>query len=102
MKQLFIQKRNKEDKTDELEHDLSLVNEDLVTAFISQYVSVMDERMSQEIYTTDKLRLYFSAYIIPKMPDPLNQYLHRLSDEGFPMQGTSLGVPGIMVRRKIR
>lgn len=84
----------------DVSHEFSLVNEDLITSFTEYFMPVMNEQIAQEIFTVDKLRVYFSAYVIPKMPDPLNQYIHRLSDEGFKMQGTSLNVPGVLVRRK--
>lgn len=93
-------KDRSEDETSKREQEFSLVSEQLVNAFTRSYIPVMDERIANEIWTTDKLRVYFSAYIIPKMPDPLPQYIMRLNNEGFELVNTSFGVPGILVIRK--
>lgn len=92
----------KEEEEKDIDQDFTMVIDDLVNAFANAYISVDCEEIAHEVYTIDKLRLYFSAYTIPKMPDPLNQYLYRLSEEGFSMRQTSFNVPGILVRRKQR
>lgn len=84
----------------EIEQCFSLVCEQLVSAFVESHIPVMNENIADEIWTIDRLRLYFSAYLLPKMPDPLPQYIMRLNDEGFQLCNTSFGVPGILTRRK--
>lgn len=99
----FGKSQRNSEETDESTDTLpeyTQVSETLIAAFTDSYSAVENEEIAHEVYTVDKLRLYFSAYPIPKMPDPINQYQRRLEEEGFPMRHTSFNVPGILVRRK--
>jgi hypothetical protein len=54
--------------------------------------------MAQELFTMGRLREYFQAWIVPRMPDPLPMYLDELSYLGYPMRTSFDGSPCIMVR----
>ena len=70
----------------------------LLNSFNSTYEPVSSEHLAQEIFTVGRLREYFQAWIIPKMPDPLPTYLEELDCMGFPMRTSFDGSPCIMVR----
>ena len=54
--------------------------------------------MAQELFTMGRLREYFQAWIVPRMPDPLPMYLDELAYLGYPMRTSFDGSPCIMVR----
>lgn len=70
----------------------------MLSAFRNAYESVSSEHLAQEIFTMGRLREYFQAWIIPKMPDPLPIYIEELEYMGFPMRTSFDGSPCIMVR----
>lgn len=70
----------------------------MLTAFRNTFEAVSSEHLAQEIFTIGRLREYFQAWIIPKMPDPLPIYIEELDYLGFPMRSSFDGSPCIMVR----
>lgn len=70
----------------------------MLAAFRNTYEAVSSEHLAQEIFTMGRLREYFQAWIIPKMPDPLPTYIEELDYMGFPMRTSFDGSPCIMVR----
>ena len=70
----------------------------MLSAFRNAYEAVSSEHLAQEIFTIGRLRGYFQAWIIPKMPDPLPIYIEELEYMGFPMRTSFDGSPCIMVR----
>lgn len=70
----------------------------LLAAFRNTYEAVGSEHLAQEIFTVGRLRQYFQAWIIPKMPDPLPVYIEELDYMGFPMRTSFDGSACIMVR----
>ena len=70
----------------------------MLAAFRNAYEPVSSEHLAQEIFTVGRLRDYFQAWIIPKMPDPLPIYIEELDYMGFPMRSSFDGSPCIMVR----
>lgn len=70
----------------------------MLSAFRNAYDAVSSEHLAQEIFTMGRLREYFQAWIIPKMPDPLPIYIEELEYMGFPMRTSFDGSPCIMVR----
>ena len=70
----------------------------MLSAFRNAYEAVSSEHLAQELFTMGRLREYFQAWIIPKMPDPLPIYIEELEYMGFPMRTSFDGSPCIMVR----
>ena len=70
----------------------------LLNAFRNTYEPVSIEHMTQEYFTMGRIREYFQAWIVPKMPDPLPLYLEELDYMGFQMRTSFDGSPCIMVR----
>lgn len=70
----------------------------LLRSFENTYEAVNSEHMAQELFTMGRLREYFQAWIVPRMPDPLPMYIDELSYMGFPMRTSFDGSPCIMVR----
>lgn len=71
----------------------------LVDAFCDTYKPVSTEEMAEELFTMRKLREYFQAWPIPKMPDPLPPYLDELELKGYAMQTGYDGSPAIFCIR---
>ena len=70
----------------------------LLRSFENTYEPVSSEHMAQELFTMGRLREYFQAWIVPRMPDPLPMYLDELAYLGYPMRTSFDGSPCIMVR----
>ena len=70
----------------------------LLSAFQRSYEPVDSEHLAQEYFTMGRLREYFQAWIVPKMPDPLPSYLEELDYMGFPVRTSFDGTACIMVR----
>lgn len=70
----------------------------LLRSFENTYEPVGSEHMAQELFTMGRLREYFQAWIVPRMPDPLPMYLDELAYMGYPMKTSFDGSPCIMVR----
>lgn len=70
----------------------------LLRSFENTYEPVGSEHMAQELFTMGRLREYFQAWIVPRMPDPLPMYLDELAYMGYPMRTSFDGSPCIMVR----
>lgn len=70
----------------------------MLRAFNNTYEPVSSEHLAQEVFTIGRLREYFQAWIIPKMPDPLPLYIEELDYMGFPMRTSFDGSPCILVR----
>lgn len=70
----------------------------MLDAFQNAYEPVSSEHLAQELFSMGRLREYFQAWIIPKMPDPLPVYIDELAYMGFPMRTSFDGTPCIMVR----
>lgn len=75
----------------------------LVDAFCDTYKPVPTEDMAEDLFTMRKLREYFQAWPLPKMPDPLPPYLDELEQRGYAMQTGYDGTPSIFcIRWKAR
>lgn len=70
----------------------------LLNAFQRSYEPVDSEHLAQVIFSLGRLREYFGAWVIPKMPDPLNAYIEELDYMGYPMRTGFDGTSCIMVR----
>ena len=70
----------------------------LLRSFENAYEPVSSEHLAQELFTMGRLREYFQAWIVPRMPDPLPIYLDELAYMGYPMRTSFDGSPCIMVR----
>ena len=70
----------------------------LLNAFQRSYEPVDSEHLAQVIFSLGRLREYFGAWVIPKMPDPLNAYIEELGYMGYPMRTGFDGTSCIMVR----
>ena len=64
----------------------------LLSAFSSTFEPVSSEHLAHEVFTTGRLREYFQAWIVPKMPDPLPVYLDELDCMGFAMRTSSFAM----------
>lgn len=73
----------------------------LVDAFERAYESASSEHTADEVFTIGRIREYFQAYVLPKMPDPLNAYLEELECRGYRVTSCFDGSPSILVRNRI-
>lgn len=71
----------------------------LIDAFTDTFKAVPKEEVAEEIFTVRKLREYFQAWPIPKMPDPLPPYLCELEKRGYAMQTGYDGQPALFCIR---
>lgn len=71
----------------------------LVDAFTDTYKPVEREEYADEVFTVRRIREYFQAWPIPKMPDPLPPYLVELERRGFAMQTSYDGHPALFCVR---
>lgn len=71
----------------------------LLDAFSESYKPVHDEELADELFTVRRIREYFNAWPVPKMPDPLPPYLEELKTRGFYMQTAYDGSPCIFCIR---
>lgn len=71
----------------------------LVDAFTDTYKPVEREEYAYEVFTVRRIREYFQAWPIPKMPDPLPPYLVELERRGFAMQTAYDGHPALFCVR---
>lgn len=71
----------------------------LVDAFTDTYKPVEREEYADEVFTVRRIREYFQAWPIPKMPDPLPPYLVELEKRGFAMQTAYDGHPALFCVR---
>lgn len=67
----------------------------LIDAFTEAYKPVPDEDLADDLFTIARIREYFNAWPIPKMPDPMPAYLDELEKRGFAMQTSYDGSPAI-------
>lgn len=75
----------------------------LVDAFTDTYKPVEREEYADELFPVRRLRDYFQAWPVPKMPDPLPPYLNELEKRGYPMQTSYDGTPALFcVRWRVR
>lgn len=70
----------------------------LLDSFRRSYEPVESEHLAQVYFSLGRLREYFGAWIIPKMPDPLPVYLEELDCMGYPLRTSFDGTSCIMVR----
>lgn len=70
----------------------------LLNAFQRSYEPVDSEHLAQAVFSLGRLREYFGAWVVPKMPDLLNAYIEELDYMGYPMRTGFDGTPCIMVR----
>lgn len=61
-------------------------SKELINAFINSYEEVAEEYMATDFFDIGRLRAYFQAWMLPRMPDPLPTYLSSLADQGFNMR----------------
>ena len=73
----------------------------IVDAFVNTFSPVMSEDEADDYFTVAKLREYFNAWPVPKMPDPLPPYIKELGERGFLMITGYDGRPAIFVRKYI-
>lgn len=71
----------------------------LIDAFTDTYRPVSREENAEELFTVRRLRDYFQAWPVPKMPDPLPPYLIELERRGFAMQTGYDGYPALFCIR---
>lgn len=71
----------------------------LLDAFTDTYKPVEREEYADEVFTVRRIREYFQAWPIPKMPDPLPPYLVELERRGFAMQTAYDGHPSLFCVR---
>lgn len=71
----------------------------LIDAFTDTYRPVSREENAEELFTVRRLRDYFQAWPVPKMPDPLPPYLIELERRGFAMQTGYDGLPALFCIR---
>ena len=75
----------------------------LIDAFCDTYKPVIREEYAEEIFTVRRIREYFQAWPVPKMPDPLPPYMEELEKRGFAMQTSYEGSPALFcVRWQVR
>lgn len=74
------------------------VSRPLIDAFCRSYENVDSEHLAHELFSMGRLREYFSAWIVPRMPDILSEYINELDACGYPMRTGFDGYPYIMVR----
>lgn len=75
----------------------------LIDAFTDTYKPVEREEYADEIFPVRRLRDYFQAWPIPKMPDPLPPYINELEKRGYPMLTGYDGLPALFcVRWRVR
>lgn len=73
----------------------------LIMSFVSEFEQVENEELADEVFDFARLREYFGAFQIPKMPDPLPPYTRRLTDEeGYVFRRSYSGDPALFVRRR--
>lgn len=72
----------------------------LVDAFCDTYRDACREEDADEVFTVRRLREYFSAWPLPKSPDPLPPYINELEKRGFSMQTCWDGQPAVLCQRR--
>lgn len=70
----------------------------LLSAFQRAFEPVDSEHLAHTLFTMGRLREYFQAWIVPKMPDPLPAYLEELDYMGFHVHTGFDGTACVMVR----
>lgn len=73
----------------------------LVDAFERAYEACNSEHTADDAFTMGRIREYFQAWVIPKMPDPLNAYLEELECRGYRVTSSFDGSPAILVRNRM-
>lgn len=75
-------------------------NEALIQAFVSEYTLVMTEEEADEVFDMCRLREYFGAFQVPKMPDPLPPYLDALTeDHGYQFRTSYSGDAALFLKK---
>lgn len=74
------------------------VSRPLIDAFCRSYENVDSEHLAHKLFSIGGLREYFNAWIVPKMPDILSEYINELAACGYPMRTGFDGTPYIMIR----
>lgn len=70
----------------------------LLSAFQRTFEPVDSEHLAHVLFTMGRLREYFQAWIVPKMPDPLPAYLEELDYMGYHVRTGFDGTACVMVR----
>ena len=68
-----------------------------VSAFVEQYSPAPHETMATEVFTDARLRVFFQAYPILGVGDPLQLYIESLEANGFRMRVSLSGEPAFFV-----
>ena len=75
----------------------------LVDSFTDSFRCTLCEEDAEEVFNVARLREYFNAWPVPKMPDPLPPYLNELERRGFAMQTGYDGQPALFcIRNRAR
>ena len=74
------------------------ISQTLVNSFCSAFENAESEHTAHKLFSMGALREYFQAWIIPKMPDMLQEYISELDSCGYPVRTGFDGSPYIMVR----
>lgn len=72
-----------------------------VSAFVEQYSPAPREAMATEVFTDARLRVFFQAYPILGLGDPLQLYIESLEANGFRMRVSLSGEPALFVVQKL-
>lgn len=72
-----------------------------VSAFVEQYSPAPHEAMATEVFTDARLRVFFQAYPILGVGDPLQLYIESLEANGFRMRVSLSGEPALFVVQKL-
>lgn len=72
----------------------------LVDAFCNTYQTVATEDAAEEVFTIRRLREFFQAWPMPKMPDPIPPYIDELEIREYVMKTGYDGSPAIFCVRK--
>ena len=72
-----------------------------VSAFVKQYSPAPHETMATEVFTDARLRVFFQAYPILGVGDPLQFYIESLEANGFRMRVSLSGEPALFVVQKL-
>ena len=73
----------------------------MLDAFVSTFSPALKEEEADDFFTVAKLRQYFNAWPIPKMPDPLPPYIKELGENGYVMLTGYDGRATIFVKKRI-
>lgn len=74
------------------------ISRTLINSFCSSFENAESEHTAHKFFSMGALREFFQAWIVPKMPDMLPEYINELNACGYPVRIGFDGSPYIMVR----